>query len=155
MHWSQIVQRAKDSRGQSLVEFALVCVGLVALLFGVVEMCRLLLVWNTVTNAARVGVRYATVHGSDNSVTATTIQGIVDNYLAAATVPTGSATTYVCYASSVAASSSGCTSNTGSASSSGPGSVVTVSVSYPYSPLTGYFPLSVNLASSSQGVIAF
>lgn len=48
---------ARHHRGQSLLEFAFVSLGLVMLLFGVVEMCRLVLVYTTIANAARVGVR--------------------------------------------------------------------------------------------------
>jgi hypothetical protein len=35
------------------------------------------------------------------------------------------------------------------------GSLVTVSLSYPFDPLLGYFPLSLTLRNTSQGVIAF
>jgi hypothetical protein len=117
-----------------------------------VEMCRLVLVYTTISNAARVGVRYATVHGSDNSASVSTIQGVVNGYLSAATVYTPNATVNVCYATSLSTYPA-CSSSAGSPGA--PGTAVTVSVSYPYNPLTGYFQLNVNLASSSQGVIAF
>ena len=39
--------------------------------------------------------------------------------------------------------------------SNAPGQPVSVSVIYPYDPLTAYFPLRVRLGSVSQGVIAF
>lgn len=142
----------KDCRGQSLVEFALVSLALVMFLFGVVEMCRLVLVYTTIANAARAGVRYATVHGTDNSVSVTAVQGVVNGFLSAATVYTPNATVNVCYASSLATYTS-CTSSSGSPGA--PGTAVTVSISYPYNPLTSYFPFNVNLASTSQGVIAF
>ncbi len=152
MRLSRVVGHGRDSRGESLVEFALVSLGLVMLLFGVLEMCRLALVYTSIGNAARVGVRYAIVHGSDNSASVSTIQGVVNSYLNAATVYTPNATVNVCYAVSLT-SFTACPSSSGSPGA--PGSAVTVSVSYPYNPLTGYFPLSVNLASTSQGVITF
>jgi Flp pilus assembly protein TadG len=153
MRFSGIFYKARDSRGQSLVEFALVAFGLVMLLFGVVEMCRLLLVYNTIANAARVGVRYATVHGPNNPP-GTSVASVVNGFLGAATVNPATTTVNVCYAASLSTYPA-CSSSAGSAAGSSPGWAVTVSVSYPYNPLTGYFPFNVNLASSSQGVITF
>jgi len=152
MHSGRMMRHAKGAHGQSLVEFAFVSLGLVMLLFGVVELSRLLLVWTTVANATRVGVRYASVHGVHNSASLSTVQGIINGYLSAATVDTTRATVNVCYGASVSSVTS-CTSSSGSPGV--PGSAVAVSVSYPYNPLTGYFPLNVTLRSNSQGVIAF
>lgn len=138
-------------RGQSLIEFALVSVALVMLLFGVIEMCRLVLVYTTVANAARVGVRYATVHGTNNSVTCSQIASVINNYLAAATVQTGTAS---CVSSSPCPPGPACI--TVSPQTPGaPGTTVTVTVTYQYNPLITYFPINLNLASTSQGVIAF
>jgi hypothetical protein len=39
--------------------------------------------------------------------------------------------------------------------SNAPGQLVSVTVIYPYDPLTSYFPFRVRLGSMSQGVIAF
>jgi len=154
MRLDRILSRARDSRGQSLVEFALVSLGLVMLLFGVVELCRLVLVYTTISNAARVGVRYATVHGSDNSASLSTVQGVVNGYLSAATVYAPNATVNVCYGASLS-SYTACPSSAGSPGA--PGTAVTVSVSYPYNPIISYFSSFslINLASTSQGVIAF
>jgi Flp pilus assembly protein TadG len=124
-------------------------------ILGVVEMCRMVLVYTTLANGARIGVRYAIVHGSDSPPT-TSVQSVVNNYLQAGTIstttaacppaPSSAACVQVTYPDPVGASSSGCTT---------PGCHVTVTVSYPYDPLTSYFPLSVNLGSTSQGVITF
>lgn len=135
-------RRLKDTNGQTLVEFSLSVLMLVMLLLGVFEICRMVLVYTTVCNAARIGVRYAMVHGSDNSVTTSTIQSVVNNYLGPATVNTTNATVTVNYPDT-----GGCTS---------PGCRVTVTVTYPYNPFTSYFPIgSVTLGSTSQGVITF
>lgn len=141
MRGKRVRTRIKDTRGQSLLEFALVSLALVMLLFGVIEMCRLVLVYTTIANAARVGVRYATVHGANNLASTSTIQGVVNGYLGAATVYTANATVSVTYP------------DTGSCNN--PGCHVQVSVSYPYNPITTYFPINVTLSSTSQGVIAF
>jgi Flp pilus assembly protein TadG len=142
----------RSSRGQSLLEFAFVSLSLVMLLFGVIEMCRLVLVYTTIANAARVGVRYATVHGSNDSASVSSIQSVVNGYLSAATVYTANATVNVCYDTSPSTSDS-CTSSSGSPGV--PGTGVTVKVSYPYNPITSYFPIHVTLSSTSEGVITF
>jgi Flp pilus assembly protein TadG len=131
----------RNERGSALVEFAVVCFLLMMVLMGVVEIARLLLVYNTISNAARVGARFAVVHGSDNSASVSTIQGVVNGYLGAGGVNTTTASVYVNYP------------DTGSCTA--PGCRVTVSVSYPYDPFTSYFPISVSLGSTSQGVITF
>lgn len=139
---------ATGCRGQSLVEFAFVSIGLVMLLFGVVEMCRLVLAYTTVANAAREGVRYATVHGSFNTGSVD-VQGAVNGLLQAATINPADAHVDVCYTTDI---NSGCPGNSAPGP---PGTFITVNVSYPYNPLTTYFPIQVNLTSSSKGVIAF
>ena len=53
------------------MEFSVVAVLTVIMLLFVVEMGRMLLVYTTVANAARAGVRYAMVHGSTRSAGAT------------------------------------------------------------------------------------
>jgi Flp pilus assembly protein TadG len=97
------------------------------------------LVYTTLANAAREGVRYAEVHGIDSSATVAQIQAVVKNYLGAAPMNTSGA--------NLAINVSG---NGGTI-----GSPVTVTVSYVYDPFMTYFPLSVNLGSTSQGVITF
>lgn len=49
----------EKARGQSLVEFAFVSIFLFLLLFGIIEMGRLLYAFNVVSNAAQEGSRYA------------------------------------------------------------------------------------------------
>lgn len=129
--------RAGDNRGQTLVEFTLVAFLLVMVLIGVVEMSRMVLVYATISNAARAGARYAIVHGADNSATLTQVQTVVQNFLSAAPMTPANATI------------------TAPGVGGAVGSTVTVNVTYPYDTFTPYFPLRVNLTSSSQGVITF
>ncbi len=82
-----LLQRIKDTRGQSAVEFSLAAFLLVMLLLGVVEVGRMVLVYTTVANAARAGMRYAIVHGSDSPPT-TSVQTEVKNFLSAAPMNT-------------------------------------------------------------------
>jgi Flp pilus assembly protein TadG len=113
---------------------------LIFLLLGVFEVGRMVLVYTTIANAARIGVRYAEVHGPLSSApyTAAAVQAVVQNYLGTAPMNTANA------------------SVTPSPSTPGAiGSTVTVTVSYTYDPFMTYFPLNVPLGSTSQGVIAF
>jgi Flp pilus assembly protein TadG len=54
--------RRKPSRGQTLVEFALVIPLFVLLLFGIVDFGRAVLAYNSISNAAREGARTAIVN---------------------------------------------------------------------------------------------
>jgi Flp pilus assembly protein TadG len=136
----------RDCRGQALVEFALCAVLLVALLLAVVEFGRMMLCYTTIGNAARIGARYAIIHGSDNPPT-TSIDTVVKDFLQAGTVSRSTATVTVSYPDPHGVSLTGCTD---------PGCRVGVTVSYPYNPLMSYFPLgSINFTSSSQGVITW
>ncbi len=56
--------RRSRRAGTSLVEFSVVALLSVLMLLFIVEMGRMLLVYTTVANAARAGLRYAVVHGS-------------------------------------------------------------------------------------------
>jgi len=53
----------KQSRGQGLVEFALVAPILFLMFFGILEFGRFVLYYHTLNNAVREGARYAIVHG--------------------------------------------------------------------------------------------
>jgi len=142
------IGRIKDAQGQSLVEFGIVAFLLIMVIFGVVDMCRMVLVYSTVANGARIGVRYAIVHGTNSPITDTSnsVQNVVKGYLRAGTVNAANANVTVAYPDPAGTATSGCTD---------PGCRVTVTVSYPYDLLSSYFPLSVTLGSTSQGVITF
>lgn len=133
----------RDCRGQALVEFALCIVLLLAVIFAVVEFGRMMLCYTTIANAARIGARYAIVHGADNSGMQAGVQG----FLQAGTVSVSTASITVNYPGKVNGTNVGCTA---------PGCLVNVTISYPYNPLLSYFQLgSINLTSSSEGVITW
>jgi Flp pilus assembly protein TadG len=133
----------RDCRGQALVEFALCTVLLLAVIFSVVEFGRLMLVYTTIGNAARIGARYAIVHDGDSTGTT----AIVNGFLQAGTVKTSPNPVTVSLPGYPDGSSVGCTLR---------GCLVTVTVTYPYDPLLSYFSLgSITLTSSSEGVITW
>lgn len=139
MTCGKVARRLADSRGQTLVEFAFVAFLLIMVTLSVIEFSRMVLVYTTVANAARAGSRYAIVHGTDSAVTSSQVQTYVTNFLAAAPMQ-----------SSIPPVSVSVTGAGGAV-----GTTVTVVVTYPYDPFTTYFPFSVNLSSTSQGVITF
>ena len=53
----------RDSRGQALVEFALVLPVLILVLTGVFDLARVVSISSTLDSAVREGTRYAIVHG--------------------------------------------------------------------------------------------
>lgn len=59
--------RRGKTRGQAQVEFALVVVFLMILILSVLELITLIHTYNVLADAAKEGVRYAIVHGSNNS----------------------------------------------------------------------------------------
>lgn len=138
-------------RGQGLVEFTLVAVMTFIMLLFVVEMGRTLLVYTTVANAARAGVRYAIVHGSSRAAGAATndasgpgnnpaqVVAVVKGFAGAGALTTSLLVISVTYPNS----------------SNAPGQPVNISVVYPYDPLTTYFSKTLRLGSASWGIITY
>lgn len=137
--------------GQSLIEFSLVCCMLCLIILGVLETGRMVLVSTAVANAARAGARYATVHGSSRTAGAALtnasgpaanpaqVLAVIRNFASAGPLTASRLVISVSYPGS----------------SNAPGQLVTVSVYYPYDPLTTYLHWTVHLGSTSQGVITF
>lgn len=69
----------KSGKGQSLVEFALVVPILIMIVLGILEFGNLWLTMNTMSGAAREGVRIAAVTAPDVNQ----VENVVQNYLTA------------------------------------------------------------------------
>src|SRR5262249_22208174 len=121
---------------------------------------RMALVYSAITNSARAGVRYATVHGSDRTQSGgngpstsgshTYVDQVVKNFASA-----GIANTTLL--PSVGAP---CGKTTGVCvdyldGNNNPGSRVKVVVVYPYDPFVSVLPLRVKLRGVAEGVITF
>lgn len=143
-------RRDRGTRGQTLVEFALVSVLSVLMLLSIVEISRMALVFTTTANAAREGARYAIVHGATRSGTGVDgpsgpgsnpaeVVAVIKNFASAGLLTPGNLIITVAYPGA----------------SNDPGQLVAVKVIYPYDPLTTYFPWQVRMGSTSRGVIAF
>jgi Flp pilus assembly protein TadG len=128
-----------DARGQSTVEFSLSALMLILMMLGVFEMSRMLLIYNTVDDAARAGERYEIVHGVDDPATTSQVQTVVKNFLSAAPMSTGNATITVTGAGGAI------------------GFDCSVSVTYPYDPWVGFYVpfLSINISSVARGIIVW
>jgi hypothetical protein len=61
----------KQENGQALVEMALILPILIMLIFGAVEIGRICFVQITINNAARAGVRVASIGATDTKITET------------------------------------------------------------------------------------
>jgi len=148
------IDRLADRRGQGLIEFSICFFLVVILLFGVIEVGRMILLYSTVANAARTGARYAIVNGYDATPASgpgadpSNITAVVKNFASVYALNPANLTvhaTYYTYSSGTPAAPA-CNK---------PGCWVRVTASYPYDPLTSYVPFSLTLSSTSEGVITF
>lgn len=142
---------AAGKRGQTLVEFSVVALLTVLMLLFVVEVSRMVLVYTTVANAARAGVRYAIVHGNTRSPGSTVdsasgpagnpsqVLTVVNNFASAGLLTTSRLVVNITYPDA----------------SNAPGKRVSITVVYPYDPLTTYFSHTLRLGSAAQGIIVF
>lgn len=140
----------RSEQGSAMVEFALVAVMFVVLLLGVVEMCRMFLVYTALSHAARAGTRYAIVHGSDRTGTGvdgpsgsgntTQVETVVKNFAGASMLDINLLTVTVSYPSGNSV-----------------GNKVDVTVTYPYDAFVPYFStlLAQTFGAKSEGVIVF
>ena len=147
----RILERGRSERGSTAVEFALIAVMFVILLMSIVEIARLMLVFNSVANAARAGARYAIVHGVDRTGSGvygpsgpgstTQVETVVQNFAKAGLLTTSNLTITVTYPNG----------------NNKAGSPVRVTVTYSYDALIPYFStlFSRTIGSTSQGVITF
>jgi Flp pilus assembly protein TadG len=134
-----------------MVEFTITALMTMVVFLFVVELGRMLLVYTTVANAARAGVRYAIVHGSSRAVGSATnnASGPTSNPAQVLTVVSDFAGIGMLTTSLLVINV------TYPGASNAPGQTVNITVVYPYNPLVTYFKWTVRLGSASQGVILF
>ncbi len=143
--------RRQGTRGSALVEFALVALQLMILIFAGFEFCRLVVVYTNVANAARIGCRYAITHGSNNTGSGYSgpqgpgntgdIENIIRDYAKSGLLDPKRLVIQVTYPDS---------------GMNGAGSRVRVRVTYSYDPFTGVLPQGyTNLGAVSEGIITF
>src|SRR5690348_6414276 len=126
------------SRGQALVENAMTCVVFFTLLFGIIEFGYAFYCYDQCSEAAKLGTRYAIVHGatSTSPADANAVKSWILNHV------TGVDPNKVVV-------------NTTWSPDNNPGSTVNVTVQYSFDFLERFVPMqTVALAAHSQGVIA-
>lgn len=140
--------------GSSIIEFAIVSTLLFVMVFGMVEFCRMGLVYANLANASRVAVRYAITHGADRAQACASGVGCgaTDGTASASDIcgTTGILTTYA--KGPLDPSKLVCTS---SGLGGAVGTPVRINVSYAYDPWFNITPYKVTLSSTSQGVITY
>ncbi|MBS1798687.1 MAG: pilus assembly protein [Acidobacteria bacterium] len=146
--------RLRRDEGSALVEFSLISFMFIMVLFGVVELSRMVIVYTTIANASRAGARYAIVHGyyrtgagstgPSGPGSTTQVETVVKNFAGAGLLDTTRLTITVSYPGS------GTPLN-------GPGQPVTVKVTYPYDAIVPFFSalFGPTMGSTSEGVIMF
>ena len=148
-------RKSPSRRGSSLVEFALVSFQLLLVIFASFEFGRMILVFTTVANAARIGVRYAIVHGNTSTASGvngpsgpganpTNVVDVVKDYAKVGLLDLSKLTVTVSYPDL----------GPGGTATNAPGSRVTVKTVYTYDPWVA-LPLNVPLGTTTQGVITF
>jgi Flp pilus assembly protein TadG len=159
-----MTMKSDRRKGSTMIEFAIVLLPLLALIFGSIEMDRMLLAYNALDNAARAGVRYAIVHGNYYSGTPSVNNvgkvvrvfanmGIIDSSSmtitesCAAITSSENSAIHVCYGDPTTATPQ----HDGHAI----GSTVSVMVAHAYTPFTTFFPFHLTLGSTAQGTIAY
>jgi Flp pilus assembly protein TadG len=138
---------SEHERGQTLVEFALAVTVMFAVLFGICDFGRALYTYDLVTSAARIGSRYAIVHGSSCALsgcpaTSAAIQTYVLSKVTGVNASTFAVTT-------TWATAPGCTDS----NHQGPLCIVNVTVTYPFKFLLS-FKRTLTMTSTSQMVIS-
>ncbi|HEV3111549.1 MAG TPA: TadE/TadG family type IV pilus assembly protein [Candidatus Binataceae bacterium] len=127
----------RRQRAQAMVEFAMILLVTLTLIFGIIQASLALYAYSFVSYAARTGARYAMVRGSHSSAPATN----------------SSVQTYI-QGLAVALNTSSLTVTTTWNPNNSPGSTVTVSVSYVFAPLAPFvWSSSLTMASTAQALI--
>lgn len=138
-------------RGGVLIEFSFIALLLWMVLFTMFEFDRMSLVTAALADSTRAGLRYAIVHGSDDPVATSAIQTVVQNFAGTGILNVANLTITVTYSACATDPGDGCSLSPYTS----PGANVKIKTTYAYDPFTTYFPLSVTLGSTSQGVIVF
>ena len=71
--------RQPRRKGQTLVEFALVCIPLIFILISIVELSRFMWSYHTLAFAVERGAQYAVVHGQTSSTSVSAVASIIRN----------------------------------------------------------------------------
>lgn len=125
-------------RGQTAVEFALVLLPAMIIVYAILQGAAMLFAYSAVAYASRCGARYAMVHGNNSTqpATASSVQSYVRGLV-------------------LGINSSQITVNTTWTPDENPGSTVKVQVNYPFVPFAPFVSsVTVQLSSTTQTIIS-
>jgi Flp pilus assembly protein TadG len=152
------VGKLLNDTGSSLVEFSLAASVLFLALFGIIEMCFALYIYNYVSDAARVGTRYAMVRGTGCSASLTGCgadQAAIVSYLRSLPYPGMDAAKLNATVQWYQLNASGPTGWSTACTCPNPKNEVQVTVIYQFPLQIPYFPSgTINIQSTSQMVIS-
>ncbi len=164
MSISSVKRHLTNTAGSNLIEFSFAMLVLIPLMLGFLDLCRLVLVYNTIGNAARVGARYAISHGADRIGSGTNgpsdsndysqVLNVVNGYLRSMDFKTASDAHSPCPANG-ADPAGACVQVDYPDTLNTVGSRVRVKVYYRYNALTTLLSTGWNIGSVSEGVISF
>lgn len=123
-----LIAKSRSRCGATAIEFAVVGIVLVLMLFGILEFCVLVYSYNVVENAAREGARYAAVNVTDTTMVADT-QNVTRGFMGGMDTKSKG---YVCNV--YLADTNG--NNIGNATEAQFGDYICVDVSVDYTPMT-------------------
>jgi len=132
----------KRENGQNLVEFALILPMLLFVVFGVLDLGRIFFATINLTNAAREGVRYLTLHPDDVDISFGGSKGVAVDEAIYGGIPI-----------SVGDVSVTCTNVVDDADSCDSGTPATVSVEYDFNSVLGWITPTIHLSRSATMVI--
>lgn len=133
------LRAARGDLGSTLVEFGLSFVLLFSILFGIIDLGRALYAYDAISDAARIGTRFAVVRGSSSNTpaSASTIAWFVANNCCAGLDPNAITVTTTWHPDN------------------NPGSAVTIQVNYTLTFMLPFLPTtSVPMTASSQMIIS-
>ena len=144
----------RSQHGASMVEFAIVVFLLITVIMAGLEFDRMLMVYNSLTNAACVGVRYAIVHGATRTGTGDPASGATDTSAVVSSVRSWARLGFLDPDKLNITVSYPASADPKTDPGNSVGARVTVAVTYPYDPLT-FIPVNPTLKAASSGVIVF
>jgi Flp pilus assembly protein TadG len=149
--------RVKSNSGQAAVEFTLVFVLFVLLMYLIVEGARAIFAFSSASQAAREAVRYASVRGSTSTCTTDCPASVTDitTYARGKAVGVYLQTVDVCWWKNATTKATDCANNPHLLENKDPGSGVWVRVTINFTPILPMVPTGViPIASSSEMVIS-
>jgi Flp pilus assembly protein TadG len=137
---------ALNECGVALIEFTAIAFLFFTVMFGVIEVGRVILTYTTIATAARVGARYAIVHGANRSPSSGPSNDPSDVVTQVTNITTLGGLTTADIQTPIVTYPDGSNST---------GKRVQVTVTYPYTSLVSVVPLNVTLTSTSEGIICY